>query len=98
MKTLIKLILIGSALLFAATGFAQTDVDDVAEVRDVNEELKLAAVEACVEVLDQSPNFAVASGTLRHELRVVPVDAVAWCAELHNFPAHNMVNPFSRLA
>jgi len=43
MKTLAKVILITSALLFAAPGIAQSDVSDV---DDVDNELKLAAVEA----------------------------------------------------
>jgi len=43
MKTLAKIILITSALLFAAPGIAQSDVTDV---RDVDDTLKLAAVEA----------------------------------------------------
>ena len=43
MKTLAKVVLIISTLLFATPGLAQSDV---ADVRDVNEELKLAAVEA----------------------------------------------------
>lgn len=48
MKTLAKIILVTSALLFAAPGIAQSDVNDVTDVRDVNEELKLAAVEALI--------------------------------------------------
>jgi len=47
------LILIGFALLFAATGLAQTDVDDVADVRDVDEELMLAAVEILISAPDE---------------------------------------------
>jgi len=43
MKTLAKVVLLISALLFTTPGLAQSDVSDV---RDVNDELKLAAVEA----------------------------------------------------
>ncbi len=50
MKTLAKIILITSALLFAAPGTAQSDV---ADVRDANEELKLAAVEALITAPDK---------------------------------------------
>jgi len=46
MKTLARIVLITSALLFAAPGIAQSDVADVADVSDVDNELKLAAVEA----------------------------------------------------
>ena len=53
MKTLIKLVLLGSALLFATPGFAQTDVDDVAEVRDVDEVLTLAIVELLMSAPDE---------------------------------------------
>ena len=52
MKTLVRTVFITSMLLFASTGLAQTDVDDVSEVRDVNEELKLAAVEALITAPD----------------------------------------------
>ena len=45
MKTLARTILITLALLFTAPGLAQSDV---ADVRDVNDELKLAAVEALI--------------------------------------------------
>ena len=45
MKTLAKVVLLISTLLFATPGLAQSDV---ADVRDVNAELKLAAVEALI--------------------------------------------------
>jgi len=45
MKTLAKVVLLISTLLFATPGLAQSDV---ADVRDVNDELKLAAVEALI--------------------------------------------------
>jgi len=45
MKTLAKVVLLISTLLFATPGFTQSDV---ADVRDVNDELKLAAVEALI--------------------------------------------------
>lgn len=50
MKTLAKLILIASALLFATAAFAQSPVGEVAKVRDDSEELKIAAVEALITV------------------------------------------------
>lgn len=49
MKTLAKTILITSALFFTAPGLAQSDV---ADVRDVNDELKLAAIEALISAPD----------------------------------------------
>lgn len=52
MKTLARIVFFTSVLLFASTGLAQTDVDDVSEVRDVNEELKLAAIEALITAPD----------------------------------------------
>jgi HEAT repeat protein len=45
METLAKVVLLISTLLFATPGLAQSDV---ADVRDVNDELKLAAVEALI--------------------------------------------------
>jgi HEAT repeat protein len=49
MKTLAKVVLLISTLLFATPGLAQSDV---ADVRDVNDELKLAAVEALISAPD----------------------------------------------
>ena len=46
MKTLAKVLLISTALLLSANSAAQSDVDDVAAVSDVAEELKIAAIEA----------------------------------------------------
>ncbi len=46
MKTLVKVLLISTALLLSANSAAQSDVDDVAAVSDVAEELKIAAIEA----------------------------------------------------
>ena len=50
MKTLAKVVLLISTLLFATPGLAQSDV---ADVRDVNDELKLAAVEALISAPDK---------------------------------------------
>jgi len=52
MKTLAKIILLTSALFLAAPGLAQSDVADVSDVRSVNDELKLAAVEALITAPD----------------------------------------------
>ena len=49
MKTLAKVVLLISTLLYATPGLTQSDV---ADVRDVNEELKLAAVEALITAPD----------------------------------------------
>ncbi|MCH7538301.1 MAG: hypothetical protein IID57_10665, partial [Proteobacteria bacterium] len=46
MKTLAKVLLISTALLLSANSAAQSDIDDVAAVSDVAEELKIAAIEA----------------------------------------------------
>jgi len=48
MKTLLKLILITSALLFASTAIAQASSGEAAENLAVSEELKIAAVEALI--------------------------------------------------
>ena len=52
MKTLTKLILVTSALLLTAPCIAQTSPSEVDKVRQVNEELKLAAVEALITAPD----------------------------------------------
>jgi HEAT repeat protein len=52
MKTLAKIILLTSALFLAAPGLAQSDVNDVSDVRSVNDELKLAAIEALITAPD----------------------------------------------
>jgi HEAT repeat protein len=52
MKTLAKLILLTATLFFAAPGLAQSDVNDVSDVRSVNDELKLAAIEALISAPD----------------------------------------------
>ncbi len=46
MKTLVKVLLISTALLLSANSAAQSDIDDVAAISDVAEELKIAAIEA----------------------------------------------------
>ena len=46
MKTLAKVLLISTALLLSANSAAQSDIDDVAAISDVAEELKIAAIEA----------------------------------------------------
>ena len=46
MKTLVKLLLISTALLLSANSAAQSDIEDVRAVSDVSEELKIAALEA----------------------------------------------------
>lgn len=52
MKTLAKIILVTSTLLFATQGIAQSDVGDVANVSNVDDELKLAAVEMLITAPD----------------------------------------------
>ncbi len=52
MKTLAKIILLTSALFLAAPGLAQSDVTHVSDVRSVNDELKLAAIEALITAPD----------------------------------------------
>lgn len=52
MKTLAKIVLMTSVLLFASQGLAQTEVSDVSGVRSVNDELKLAAIEALITAPD----------------------------------------------
>ena len=46
MKTLVKVLLISTALMLSANSAAQSDIDDVAAVSDVDEVLKIAAIEA----------------------------------------------------
>ncbi len=46
MKTLAKVLLISTALLLSANSAAQSDIDDIAPISDVAEELKIAAIEA----------------------------------------------------
>jgi len=52
MKTLSKLILAAAFLTFAAPSLAQAEIDPTPVVADVNEELKLAAVEALITAPD----------------------------------------------
>jgi HEAT repeat protein len=46
MKTLVKLLLISTALLLSTNSAAQSDIEDVRALSDVSEELKIAALEA----------------------------------------------------
>ena len=52
MKTLAKIILVTSALLLTAPAIAQTSSSEAEKARQVNEELKLAAVEALITAPD----------------------------------------------
>jgi HEAT repeat protein len=52
MKTLAKIVLMTSVLLLASQGLAQTEVNDVSDVGSVDDELKLAAIEALITAPD----------------------------------------------